>query len=72
MMCIYSFGMTIIEAARQRFPFGMIPDVAVKHKVATLCELLAQPAEVSDTQWELIKGMFSTNPDDRIDTVPVL
>lgn len=64
---VYSFGMTIIEVMTQRPPWGMMPDIAVKHKVAKLNELPKQPTVLNDFQWKLVKQMCSPNPNDRID-----
>lgn len=64
---VYSFGMTIIEITTQMLPWGMMADVAVRHKVANLRELPQQPAEMSDLQWSLIKRMCSADQTERID-----
>lgn len=64
---VYSFGMT------QKFPYGTIPDVAIINRVKrNLHTLPKQSAEMTDSQWSLIKRMCCANPDDRTDMSTVV
>lgn len=64
---VYSFGMCIVEALSGRAPWGIMPDVAVKHKVVMQKELPKQPANANEKQWELVRKMCAWDPSERLD-----
>lgn len=64
---VYSFGMAMIEAVVLGFPWGMMEDVAVKHKVSVQHELPLRPESMSYAQWGLIQRMCATDPANRPD-----
>lgn len=72
---VYAFGMCIIEAVTGHMPWGIMPDVAVKHKVMVLEELPKQPPSMTEKQWQLVQKMCAWEPAQRPDmsvVVPAL
>lgn len=69
---VYSFGMCIVEALTGRTPWGIMPDVAVKHKVVMQKELPKQPANANETQWKLVRAMCAWDPAERLDMSEVV
>lgn len=69
---VYSFGMCIVEALTGRIPWGIMADVAVKHKVVMQKELPKQPANANEKQWELVRKMCAWDPSERLDMSEVV
>ncbi|KAG6612292.1 TKL protein kinase [Phytophthora cinnamomi] len=70
---IYSFGMSIIEAATHALPWGnQMPDTAVRYHVVKLKALPIRPDSFSDEQWELIQRMCAFEPSERPETAVVV
>ncbi|KAK1933543.1 Serine/threonine-protein kinase HT1 [Phytophthora citrophthora] len=60
---IYSFGMSIIEAATHALPWGnQMPDSAVRYQVVKMRALPPRPECLSDEQWELVQKMCTFEP----------
>lgn len=53
-------------------PWGIMPDVAVKHKVTVLKELPKQPPSMTEKQWQLIQKMCAWEPAQRLDMTAVV
>ncbi|KAG7381596.1 Leucine-rich repeat serine/threonine-protein kinase 2 [Phytophthora pseudosyringae] len=63
---IYSFGMSIIEAATHALPWGnQMPDSAVRYHVVKMRALPPRPECLSDEQWELVEKMCAFEPAQR-------
>ncbi|GMF34286.1 unnamed protein product [Phytophthora lilii] len=70
---IYSFGMSIIEAATHALPWGnQMPDSAVRYHVVKMRALPNRPARLTDEQWELIQNMCAFEPSQRPEIVVVV
>lgn len=62
---VYSFGMCILEAAKGGLPWGNFPDATIKYKLLKAKNLPSRPANVYDTQWELISSMIAWESSER-------
>lgn len=63
---IYSFGMCIVQAVSGEYPWGMVPDPAVRYHVKK-GKLPRRPDEFSsDEQWSLVKDMCRFDPAQRL------
>ncbi|KAH7485415.1 putative serine/threonine-protein kinase/receptor R826 [Phytophthora ramorum] len=63
---IYSFGMSIVEAATHALPWGnQMPDSAVRYHVVKLKALPSRPERLTDEQWELVEKMCAFEPTQR-------
>ncbi|ETI51250.1 serine/threonine protein kinase [Phytophthora nicotianae P1569] len=62
---VYSFGMCILEATTGKYPWGIIPDLAVKYHVLKKRRIPQRPLHCSDEAYGLVEQMCF-NPCERL------
>ncbi|ETN10189.1 hypothetical protein PPTG_10888 [Phytophthora nicotianae INRA-310] len=58
---VYSFGMCVIEAVTDRYPWGNLLDSAVMHHLQKET-FLKQPPQFSEAQWVFVKSLCAFDP----------
>ncbi|OWZ06609.1 Serine/threonine protein kinase [Phytophthora megakarya] len=69
---IYSFGMCIIQAVSGQLPWGNLSNAIVKHRVTKDKLLPQRPTQFTDSQWDLVKRLCTSDPTKRLNILAVV
>ncbi|KAK1944113.1 Serine/threonine-protein kinase HT1 [Phytophthora citrophthora] len=63
---IYSFGMCILEVVSGKFPWGTLPDIAVRYHILEKKQIPVRPENCSEAEYSLVGRMCRFDPSKRI------
>ncbi|KAF1318807.1 Serine/threonine protein kinase, partial [Globisporangium splendens] len=69
---VYSFGMCILEAVTDDYPWGSFLDAGVRFLVLRHQRLPPRPDVMSDREWDLIEMMCAFDPTERLSMATVV